>query len=187
MSAAPQHRRTRNKIIEELLNELNLDKNDDLAQLPQSDRVVEAGGIPSHINGEEVESVQELDSIEAIKSMLPVEDIQEIESINEVKNIEEINDDVAEQFIKDEGLNGDVNPFKVLEEEEAAIEGEIEKQNEIIDVLEDGIAVEEEKIDVLEDVENEHEALKENLEDGLESLKKAIEAKLNEKVDDIQV
>ena len=53
--------------------------------------------------------------------------------------------------------------------------------------LEDGIAVEEEKIDVLEDVENEHEALKDNLEVGLESLKKAIEAKLNEKVEDMQV
>merc|ERR1712029_821466 len=137
-----------------------------------------------YVDGNRVEKAEEISAMEEIKRMLPVKSIQEIKSIDEIKNIEEIDDEVAEQFIREENLRGH-GPGSYAAEE-AELETEIEKEEEIIDVLEEGIEKEEEKIDVLSEVESVHEAYRDSAASELEGLKRAIEAKLNEEVENIE-
>merc|ERR1712002_664147 len=51
-----------------------------------------------------VKSIKPVKSIEEIKSITPIKSIQEINSITPIKHIQEIPDDIAENFIADQGL-----------------------------------------------------------------------------------
>jgi len=51
-----------------------------------------------------VKSIKPVKSIEEIKSITPIKSIQEIDSITPIKHIQEIPDDIAEEFIADQGL-----------------------------------------------------------------------------------
>merc|ERR1711970_725110 len=53
---------------------------------------------------QQVKSIKPVKSIEEIKSITPIKSIKEIDSITPIKHIQEIPDDIAQKFIKDQGL-----------------------------------------------------------------------------------
>ena len=52
--------------------------------------------------------------MEEIKKLMPVKNIQRVKNIQEIKNIQKINEAVAEEFIKSEGLINQLEDIKDL-------------------------------------------------------------------------
>ena len=116
-----------------------------------------------------------------IKSIFPLKSIKELTNIQEIDDISEIDQDVAERFIKTQGLVNSLDdkmgsenrivpavadPVSEEDSEEDSpmvkIKKEIEDENKIKRILEKGIRKEKKKLQALEEVKESHDFIREN-------------------------
>ncbi len=117
-----------------------------------------------------------------IKNISPLKSIKELTNIQEIADISEIDQDVAERFIKTQGLVNSLDDKMVSENrivpaiadpvsEEDSIENsnsmvkikkEIEDENKIKKILEKGIRMEKKKLLALKEVKESHDFIREN-------------------------
>ena len=133
---------------------------------------------------EGIQDIQEVENMEDLRSMLAVKGIKEVKNIQEIENIEEIDNKVAEKFINNENLQNEIDEGETTAEdpmdEEEILQEQADAEGEVVDLLDSEINKEKQKVQVLEQVKENHLHIYEDLIDK-------IEAALNEKVEDVQV
>ena len=120
------------------------------------------GDYVPEVSFDKIKNVEEVAHMEEIKKLMPVKNIQRVKNIQEIKNIQKINEAVAEEFIKSEGLINQLEDIKDLVDDETKIhleelEEAIKKEEVVEEIIEEGIEAEEKKIEVLEEVKHIHE------------------------------
>jgi len=124
---------------------------------------------------DKLKELGDIESIDEIVDMLPIESMKEIKSLKEVLSMEEIDEDIAEEFIKEHGLSNLVAESQGHSDTplEKKLKGAIQKDTEIEEVIENEIQAGEAKIEALEEKE-------EKIDSMLESVIEKEEIKLDE-------